>query len=79
MQIVEHFFQKEFLKFKNNITFADLKKSPDGGNGRRAWLRAMSPLGGASSILVLGTESGIKALENNFPGLFCFMATKLGT
>ena len=27
MQIVEHFFQKEFLKFKNNITFADLKKA----------------------------------------------------
>ena len=29
---------------------------PSGGNGRRAWLRAMFSQGSASSILVLGTK-----------------------
>ncbi len=45
--------------------------SPGGGNGRRAWLRAMSPLGGASSILVLGTITVLSvSLET---GVFTFL------
>ncbi len=55
-----------YLFFKK-LLFLPLTFSPDGGNGRRAWLRAMFSQGSASSILVLGTISGYRVGVSDEP------------
>jgi hypothetical protein len=62
-----------FWAHRKGLFLLSFKVCPDGGTGRRAWLRAMSTFVGAGSIPVLGTvKAGVLMYMPAFL-IHCFM------